>query len=564
MKSLFDRLLRHRYAHAGAAPTRRSAPLRRNRRIALERLEDRLTPSGETVTATFAAVPVQKTVQVSFDATVDSPLVKGIDRIFNQGSVSGSGFATIRTDASLVAGTGDPLITPVERAPMVSGVYLNSSSWTPAFRNNLQALGLGDSTFGYNVQGGGGQMTSIPWPNLDRVSIRFTSNVNIAPGSLSVFGTYNAGYAVGATVLSYDPATFTATWALSSPLVADGLRLILSSTGVTNVGGNARLDGEWLDGTAAYPSGNGTAGTDFSFRFNVVPGDVNRNGISNSADLLLIRQGVGGTQATADMNGNGTVSESDFDLCRTLVGKGLLVIPPGGRAGSGWTPSSGVPTPPNPPGVQGTTVTSRVEAFLVNDVDRDGRADPGDTIRYVVSIRNFGPVPTSATLTDTLDPYVTLVSGSLRLSPVPFNDSYTTPSNTPLTIPAATGVLVNDVDPNTPPQALSVVTANTTQQFDQVTVNPNGSFTVTPANGVKGQRVFQYTVQNTSGLTAVGEAVVTVTNSPPVLAGIEATPLAYTQGNPGTTITSGITVTEPDDPVLTGATVIISTDRKSV
>src|SRR5439155_22939755 len=165
----------------------------------------------------------------------------------------------------------------------------------------------------YAVSTGVGQLRTAPWPNLDRVSVRFTSNVNIAAGTLSIFGTYNAGYAVNATVLSYDPATFTATWALSSPLPADGLRLIVSSAGVSNVGGNARLDGDWLDGTATFPSGDGAAGSDFSFRFNVVPGDVNRDTIANSADLFLIRQNFGGNLATADINGDGTVTQADFD-----------------------------------------------------------------------------------------------------------------------------------------------------------------------------------------------------------------------------------------------------------
>src|SRR5436309_5818736 len=144
MKSFFDRLLRYRHRRADAPSTRR----RGHRRIALERLEERLTPSGETVSAAFSAVPVQKTVVVSFDATVNSPLPKGIDRVFNQGSVSGAGFATFKTDASL-AGTGDPLATPVERAPMVAGVFLRSSGWTPAFLSNLQAQGLGDAALGY-------------------------------------------------------------------------------------------------------------------------------------------------------------------------------------------------------------------------------------------------------------------------------------------------------------------------------------------------------------------------------------------------------------------------------
>ena len=64
MKSLLDCLLRYR--HRGINPQNRQIISHgrhgRHRRIALERLEERLTPSGETVTATFTAVPVQRTV----------------------------------------------------------------------------------------------------------------------------------------------------------------------------------------------------------------------------------------------------------------------------------------------------------------------------------------------------------------------------------------------------------------------------------------------------------------------------------------------------------------------
>ena len=39
------------------------------------------------------------------------------------------------------------------------------------------------------------------------------------------------------------------------------------------------LDGEWTNGSSRYPSGNGTAGSDFLFRFNVLPGDADQNGL---------------------------------------------------------------------------------------------------------------------------------------------------------------------------------------------------------------------------------------------------------------------------------------------
>jgi hypothetical protein len=48
------------------------------------------------------------------------------------------------------------------------------------------------------------------------------------------------------------------------------------------------LDGDWTNGTSNYPSGNGTAGGDFNFVFNVLPGDGNGDGIINSQERLSL------------------------------------------------------------------------------------------------------------------------------------------------------------------------------------------------------------------------------------------------------------------------------------
>src|SRR5207249_7393941 len=50
---------------------------------------------------------------------------------------------------------------------------------------------------------------------------------------------------------------------------------------------------------------------------------------------------------------------------------------------------------------------------------------------------------------------------------------------------------------------------------------------------------------------------VTAVNDPPKLDLIEASPASYTEGNPATTITSALTVADPDSN-LTGATVAIT------
>ena len=65
---------------------------------------------------------------------------------------------------------------------------------------------------------------------------------------------------------------------------------IPSSSSHALIGG---LDGEWANASAgeSYPSGNGTAGGDFSFRINLLGGDVSGDGQINALDLSFISSG---------------------------------------------------------------------------------------------------------------------------------------------------------------------------------------------------------------------------------------------------------------------------------
>src|SRR5436853_546154 len=103
MTSLFHRLQHYRETYG-----------RGSRRLAVERLEDRLTPSGGTFTTTPAfTLPAGRGITIQFDAIVDSPLTKGITQVFNQGTVAGTNFATFKTDAQPVPGAADPVATAV-------------------------------------------------------------------------------------------------------------------------------------------------------------------------------------------------------------------------------------------------------------------------------------------------------------------------------------------------------------------------------------------------------------------------------------------------------------------
>jgi hypothetical protein len=95
-------------------------------RLGVLRLEDRITPSGELVTAPIGALPAGHTARVTFDATVDSPLTKGITQTFNTGSISGTGFTTFSTGTATNNNT--PTSTTVDRAPAVSAVFVNGTT----------------------------------------------------------------------------------------------------------------------------------------------------------------------------------------------------------------------------------------------------------------------------------------------------------------------------------------------------------------------------------------------------------------------------------------------------
>ena len=135
--------------------------------------------------------------------------------------------------------------------------------------------------------------------------------------------------------------------------------------------------------------------------------------------------------------------------------------------------------------------------------------DPGffgtDTFTYT-AINSAGS--DSATVTITVSQAPPVVT-----APTAIDDSYATPANTPLSAPAATGVLANDT--GTRPLTAGSVSS---PAHGSVSLNADGSFTYTPASGFSGADTFTYTATNGAGSDT---ATVTITvmappNRPPV------------------------------------------------
>ena len=105
------------------------------------------------------------------------------------------------------------------------------------------------------------------------------------------------------------------------------------------------------------------------------------------------------------------------------------------------------------------------------------------------------------------------------VAPIANNDTYSTPMDTTLTVPAASGILANDIGP--------ALVWNVNGLGTDVVVQQDGSFVYTPVAGFVGTKVLVYTSAN--GALKSNEATVTITvtgSVPPVVQPPVAAPVA--------------------------------------
>ena len=159
--------------------------------------------------------------------------------------------------------------------------------------------------------------------------------------------------------------------------------------------------------------------------------------------------------------------------------------------------------------------SSVIVSVLANDVDADGdsltvgsvsepangtAAINGDgTVTYMpdagfCGTDSFEYTVSDGELTDTATVYIE-VACAANTCPVAVYDSYGTTMNTQLVVSAAEGVLANDIDDDgdTLQASLQFVSPGS------VTLNPDGSFIYTPADGYTGFAEFMYSVSDGDG-----------------------------------------------------------------
>jgi uncharacterized repeat protein (TIGR01451 family) len=161
------------------------------------------------------------------------------------------------------------------------------------------------------------------------------------------------------------------------------------------------------------------------------------------------------------------------------------------------------------------TITLTKSATLGTDVNSNTFVNPGDTLMYSVVVSNTaapgaGNDALNVVFSDQLNANLSLV-GSATASPIATNDAYSVIGNVGITVPAANGLLSNDVNPQGT-GTISVTTAPTmSAQGGNVTVAADGSFSYNPPVGYEGPDSFSYTItHNPNGKTDTGTVTLTV------------------------------------------------------
>ena len=163
-----------------------------------------------------------------------------------------------------------------------------------------------------------------------------------------------------------------------------------------------------------------------------------------------------------------------------------------------------------------TIVPTQTDEIII-DNGTSGKADPGDRIRYKVTIQNTGgPSGTNTQLNVVPDPRTTFAAGTFKSSPLALPDAYTCTGNVPIFV-AAPGVKGNDFDEGAP-ASLSITTATNqaTLRGGSVDIFADGSFEYTPPAGYEGDDSFTYTLNDATQagpgapVTDVGTVTITI------------------------------------------------------
>jgi len=266
-------------------------------------------------------------------------------------------------------------------APQVSNVTISGSNST-------------HDDYAIPVGSGAQQLKTVPVGGADTVILAFNEAIDLVEEDLVLKGrnpsetvtTY--GYDVFDDDADGATGPWTATWTFdetfasySDPARQMHLTLTSGASAVQDIAGNT-LDGEWdnpsnpsgddIDDTTSdtFPSGNGSAGGDFTFSYTILMGDADQTNKIDIGDLNAVNNnfGTGTTWAEGDFNGDGDVDIDDKNLITNFFGTEVVDAWDGsesfggGGGGDSFT-SSDSDAPPAPIGFEALMKALRDEFF---------------------------------------------------------------------------------------------------------------------------------------------------------------------------------------------------------
>ncbi|MGE0798665.1 MAG: Ig-like domain-containing protein [Lautropia sp.] len=297
-----------------------------------------------------------------------------------------------------------------------------------------------------------------------------TDNTNQASTALSVTwsAVNDAPVAVAGTATTDEDTVLNGTLPAASDADGDALTYAAGTTGPSH--GTVAVNS---DGSYEYTPAADFHGTD-SFSY------VANDGTINSAEATITVTVNPVNDAPVVEDGTGSTNE-DTPLTGTLpvgtdVDGDLLVYGPAGSNGP----------------AHGQVEISGEGGFVYTP-----EADFHGTDSFDFSVSD-GTTTVVRTFTVTVNP--------VNDGPTATDDAYSATEDTPLVVPAATGVLANDTDPDN--DALTA-TVDTGPAHGTLVLNADGSFTYTPDADYSGTDTFTYTIEDAEA--AVSHATVTIT-----------------------------------------------------
>jgi hypothetical protein len=144
-----------------------------------------------------------------------------------------------------------------------------------------------------------GRNTDLPWMNVNAINITLSSPATLLPGDVSVTGVNVANY--GPVTISGSGTNYTITFA-QKVAAADRVTVSISNAAIAS----------------------------FVRRLDILPGDVNDDGVVNSQDVVLVRNQIFGFTGAVpttfgDINGDTGVDMADYNLVRQRVGTRLPI-----------------------------------------------------------------------------------------------------------------------------------------------------------------------------------------------------------------------------------------------